>query len=167
MNEQRNDARQRRYHKEFRIAEPGLHADDRARLRDLLAQLSAVRQAVPERTGPELSESDLAAAATALWKARRRLDGAQDRVARQAGRLLRASHDALHDAGVEVQDHDGAPFDTGLALEVLLFQDQPGLDMERVVETVRPSVYLMQRRIQMGQVVVGRPAGQAGEETDA
>ncbi|MET9261643.1 hypothetical protein [Amycolatopsis sp. NPDC004079] len=156
------EARQRKQHKEFRIAEPGLREEERARLRDALEQLSAVlTDASP------LSESDLAEAATALWRARRKLAGAQDRVARQAGRFLSASQDALDAAGVAVQDHDRIPFGSGMALEVLLFQDEPDLDVERVVETVRPSIYLTGRRIQMGQVIVGRPAARGNGETDA
>lgn len=156
------EARQRKQHKEFRIAEPGLREEERARLRDALEQLSAVlTDASP------LSESDLAEAATALWRARRKLAGAQDRVARQAGRFLSASQDALDAAGVAVQDHDRIPFGSGMALEVLLFQDEPDLDVERVVETVRPSIYLTGRRIQMGQVIVGRPAARGNGETNA
>ena len=66
-----------------------------------------------------------------------------------------------------MQDHDRIPFGSGIALEVLLFQDEPDLDVERVVETVRPSIYLTGRRIQMGQVIVGRPAARGNGETDA
>ncbi|MFB9929682.1 hypothetical protein ACFORO_37850 [Amycolatopsis halotolerans] len=156
------EARQRKQHKEFRIAEPGLREEERARLRDALEQLSTVlTDASP------LSESDLAEAATALWRARRKLAGAQDRVARQASRFLSASQDALDAAGVAVQDHDRIPFGSGMALEVLLFQDEPDLDVERVVETVRPSIYLTGRRIQMGQVIVGRPAARGNGGTNA
>lgn len=159
------EARQRKQHKEFRIAEPGLQSEERARLRELLDQLAAVLTAKDD--APPLSESDLAEAATALWRARRKLAGAEDRVARQAGRFLSASQDALDAAGVLVQDHDRIPFGSGMALEVLLFQDEPDLDVERVVETVRPSIYLTGRRIQMGQVIVGRPAARGNGEADA
>ncbi|WP_409462585.1 hypothetical protein [Amycolatopsis sp. GA6-003] len=156
------EARQRRQHKEFRIAEPGLREEERVRLRELLSSVLATTD-----TASPLSESDLAEAATALWRARRKLAGAQDRAARQAGRFLSASQDALDAAGVLVQDHDRIPFGSGMALEVLLFQDEPDLDVERVVETVRPSIYLTGRRIQMGQVIVGRPAARENGETDA
>ncbi|MEW2507472.1 MULTISPECIES: hypothetical protein [unclassified Amycolatopsis] len=171
------DRRQRRHHREFRIEEPLWGAEERARLRELAAQVSALlavaegptKSSPGEPAGPRLSESDLAVAATALWRARKKLTGAQDRVAKQAGRYLSASQDALDAAGVLIQDHDGDPFDSGLALEPLVFQDEPGLTSERVVETVRPSVYLAGRRIQMGQVIVGCPVapGTTAEEADA
>ncbi|MGW4482903.1 hypothetical protein ACWEOE_03595 [Amycolatopsis sp. NPDC004368] len=163
------DRRQRRQHKEFRIPEPLWGAEERARLRVLAEQVSALLAAAEGAAGkagePALSESDLAAAATAFWRARKKLTGVQDRVARQAGRYLSASQEALDAAGVRIQDHDGIAFDSGLALEALLFQDEPRLVSERVVETVRPSVYLAGRRIQMGQVIVGCPVA-PGTESD-
>ncbi|MET7989740.1 hypothetical protein ABZU76_02410 [Amycolatopsis sp. NPDC005232] len=167
------DRRQRRHHREFRIEEPLWGAEERARLRELADQVSALLAATKgsaaKPAGPRLSESDLAVAATALWRARKKLTGVQDRVAKQAGRYLSASQEALDAAGVLIQDHDGDPFDSGLALEPLVFQDEPGLTSERVVETVRPSVYLAGRRIQMGQVIVGCPVapGTTAEEADA
>ncbi|WP_326566096.1 hypothetical protein VSH64_29995 [Amycolatopsis rhabdoformis] len=171
------DRRQRRHHPEFRIGEPLWGAEERSRLRSLVDQVSAVLTAVDdagrdtagEPAEPALSESDLAAAATAFWRARKKLVGVEDRVAKQAGRYLSASQEALDAAGVRIQDHDGIPFDSGLALEALLFQDEPGLTSERVVETVRPSIYLAGRRIQMGQVIVGCPVapGTTAEEADA
>ncbi|MEV4599160.1 hypothetical protein AB0K15_17315 [Amycolatopsis sp. NPDC049253] len=167
------DRRQRRHHREFRIGEPLWGAEERARLRELAGQVSALLAATKgpagEPEGPPLSESDLAVAATALWRARKRLTGVKERSAVQASRLLSMSHDALDAAGVLIQDHDGMPFDPGLELEPVDFQDEPGLTSERVVETIRPSVYLAGRRIQMGQVVVGRPValGTTAEDADA
>jgi len=47
---------------------------------------------------------------------------------------------------------------------VLAYQDDQSLRVEIVQETVRPSVYLAGRRIQMGQVIVGSPAAPEREE---
>ncbi|WP_328604248.1 hypothetical protein OG943_29845 [Amycolatopsis sp. NBC_00345] len=167
----RVEARQRRQHREFRIEEPLWGGEERTRLRELVTQVSTALAVAGQRpaealedNGSGLSESDLATAATALWRARKRLDGADDRAARQAGRLLAMSQDALEAAGVAVQDHDGTLYDSGLALEVLVFQDEPGFTAERVVETVRPSVYLADHRIQMGQVIVGCPVAPGNTE---
>ncbi len=76
----------------------------------------------------------------------------------RAKRYLRSSHEALAEAGLVVQDHDGARFHSRLSLEVLVVQDDPSLTTEVVLETVRPSVYFRGRPIQMGQVIVGCPA---------
>ncbi|GAA2428801.1 hypothetical protein [Streptomyces macrosporus] len=117
----------------------------------------------PDEKAPDektLDEKALAEAATNLWRARRRLaqDGeAPSARSRQTGRYLRACADALANAGVVVQDHDGDPHHPGRSVEVLVFQDDPDLTTETVLQTVRPSVYLGDRRIQMGQVIVGCP----------
>lgn len=155
----RAEFRQRRYHRPFRIAEPQWDGEHRERMRRLAAELVEV---APVADGPALNESALADAATNLWRARRRIaraTGEGSRDARQVGRYLRASQEALDAAGVVVQDHDGDDYYAGLSLEVLVFQEEPDLKTEKVLETVRPSVYLGDHRIQMGQIIVGCPLG--------
>jgi hypothetical protein len=141
------EMRQLRYRKAFRI-------DDRA------LDLREVEPSPPSPSPPEkplLDDRSLAEAATNLWRAQRRLargDGPRDR---QAGRYLLTCREVLTDAGLVVQDHDGDPYHPGRSLEVLAFQDEPGLTAEVVVETVRPTIYLLDRRIQTGQVIVAGP----------
>jgi hypothetical protein len=164
--------RQLRHHRPFRIAAPEWTAAERARLAALLDDLAAaaVPPPVPSTSDSEspLKEKELAEAATNLWRARRRLARMADensREAKRVGRYLLATQDALDAAGVLIQDHDGAAFHPGLSLEVLTFQDDPDLSAETVQETVRPSVYLADRRIQVGQVIVGCPVDQANTTT--
>ncbi|WNV85578.1 hypothetical protein [Umezawaea sp. Da 62-37] len=160
----RAELRQRRHHRPFRIAEPEWEGGHRDRLRLLIADL-AEAASVAETTA--LDESALATAATNLWRARKRIAREDSRGARQVGRYLLASQEALDSAGVVVQDHDGDDYHPGLSLEVLVFQEEPELKGEKVLETVRPSIYLGDRRIRMGQVIVGRPLGpdtHSGEE---
>ncbi|WP_159104605.1 hypothetical protein [Plantactinospora sp. BB1] len=160
MTRLREELRQRRHHREFRIAPPMWTESQRARLEVLL---TAVRDAQPdEREAPpaEPDEAALATAVTNLWRAQRRLAAAGERPSprdRQAGRYLRTSTEALADAGLVVQDHDGDVFNVGRELEVLVYQENPALTAETVIETVRPSVYLHGRLIQVGQVIVGTP----------
>lgn len=108
-----------------------------------------------------LDDSALASLATGLWRARRRTlaPGTDEPRAemRPVFRHLQSMWDTLAAAGVAIQDHDGQPFESGLALEVLTFQPTPGLRGEAVVETVRPSVYARDRVVQRGQVIVGTP----------
>ncbi len=152
----RAEFRQRRHHRPFRIAEPEWDGGHRDRMRLLIAELAGTAS-VAEATA--LNESALASAATNLWRARKRVARENSRDARQVGRYLLASQEALDSAGVVVQDHDGDDYDPGLSLEVLVFQEEPEHKSEKVLETVRPSIYLGDRRIQMGQVIVGRPLG--------
>ncbi|MEV4471074.1 hypothetical protein AB0K12_17850 [Nonomuraea sp. NPDC049419] len=150
----REEFRQRRHHRAFRIPPPLWDET----VQDLLDRLLAASDpAAPEPASP-LDEKALATAATNLWRAERKLaQQGKDATSRQAGRYLRTTRGALSDAGLVVQDHDGETFHSGRAIEVLLFQDDPSLSVETVLETVRPSIYLGDRHIQMGQVIVGCP----------
>ncbi|WP_053732669.1 hypothetical protein [Nocardia sp. NRRL S-836] len=148
---------QRRYHRQFRIAAP--------RWPDPFSLSALVEQSTTD-TGPPLDDKDLAEAATNLWRARRRLGRLAEedgREAKRVGRYLQATQRALDEAGLTIQDHDGTDFHPGLSLEVLLTQPDPELSREVVRETVRPTVYLAGKRIQMGQVIVGCPGDTKGE----
>ncbi|MHA2616630.1 MAG: hypothetical protein V2G48_07550 [bacterium JZ-2024 1] len=72
-------------------------------------------------------------------------------------RHLESAWDALIQAGVEIQDHTDKPFDPGMSLKVVCYQPTPGIERERVIETIKPTVYFRGRQIQMGEVIVGRP----------
>lgn len=145
-----DELRQRGQHAAFRIAAPEL---DPAWLRRALADLVA-RPAARD-------DGAFADAGTGVWRARRKLAqlAEENRTARQAGRQLDRAERALAEAGLVIQDHDGAPYHPGLALEVVAMVDDPEVPTPTVVETIRPSIYLDDRPIQVGQVVVGNPAG--------
>ena len=108
-----------------------------------------------------LDETFLAEAVTNLWRAQRRLEragkGAPPDV-RHPARHLRTCAALLKEAGLEVLGYDGEPFREGRSLEVLTFQDGASLTEPTIVETVRPDIYLTGRRIQIAQVIVGKPS---------
>ncbi|WP_405614800.1 hypothetical protein [Streptomyces sp. NBC_01508] len=179
----RDDLRQRRHHRAFRIAPLPWDEPSREELERLLASVTAtvaasasvaaVDTATESGAGgePELTASEesldvkaLADAATNLWRAQRRLtregEAASSR-SRQTGRYLRSCREALDDAGLLVQEHEGDAFHTGRSLEALTFQEDPSLTAETVLETIRPTIYLHGRRIQMGQVIVACPPAPA------
>lgn len=105
-----------------------------------------------------MSEEVLTEVLTNLWRAQRKIDSSgEDPARRAAARHLRAALDALARVGWTVQDHDGARFDPGQALEVIAYEPKPDVEVETVLETVRPCVYLGTRRLQIGQVIVARP----------
>lgn len=172
----RDGYRQLRQHRAFRIAEPEWDDASQRRLRDLTDRLlAALPTTVPDgdaQTGsgtpsaeasnaaPGMSDSALAQAATNLWRARKKLTADGDdvsRVQRQVARYLRTSQQALDSAGVVVTDHDGERWDPRLALELIAWEDDPSRDRPTVIETVRPTIHLAERRIQMGQVIVAGP----------
>lgn len=167
----REDMRQRRHHPAFRIPAPVWTEQQCRQIEELLAQAQAttpaetpdptVDPAVGPAVGPAPDETALATAATNLWRAERKLTPPGERPTardRQAARYLRTCAEALAEAGLVVQEHDGDGFNSGRALEVLVYQEHPGLAAETVLETVRPSIYLHGRLVQMGQVIVGTPS---------
>jgi hypothetical protein len=72
--------------------------------------------------------------------------------------------ECLTEIGIEAQNHTNQPFDSGQSLEVIAFQPTAGIAKEIVLETIRPSVYLKGRRIQVGQVIVATPQPLKGAE---
>lgn len=171
----RENLRQRRQHRAFRIAPPRWSEDQCAELDDLLVALTALAEAATgdadaahevqetaDAPGETVADKALAEAATNLWRAQRKLSGGEPSTQnRQAGRYLRTCREALTDAGLVVQDHEGDTFHPGRSVEVLVYEDDPSLTVETVLETVRPSIYYRDRRIQMGQVIVGQPPATA------
>lgn len=167
----REDLRQRRHHRAFRIEPPMWTGRQAVQLEELLAQVRAAAPAQTPARGEEVAadEAALATAVTNLWRAERKLTPPSERPTprdRQAARYLRTCAEALADAGLVVQDHDGDAFNAGRALEVLVYQESPDVAAETVIETVRPSVYLRGRLIQMGQVIVGTPSQSANGRND-
>ncbi|WP_407560311.1 hypothetical protein [Streptomyces sp. 184] len=160
---------------EFRVPPPQLDPAGRAWVADVLAEVEAAEaaaraaagageagaEAADDPAGTGAGANALVGAATGIWRALRKLDRDAGSLSaadlRQVRIQVRASRSALADDGLEIQEHDGEPFDSGLSLEALVFQDDPDLTREVVLETVRPTVYFRGRRIQMGQVIVGRP----------
>ena len=72
-------------------------------------------------------------------------------------RHIEAIFDALKEIGFETIDPTGRPYDSGMALKVISFEQTPGLAEEEIKETIKPSVVWQGRLIQMGEVIVGTP----------
>ena len=167
LNQLRGWLRQWRYPKPFRIGPPLWPADVMATLERIAAEVAAQSPAptasaqADEQTISEEQKRMLADIGTGLWRLRQRMVApGTDRPLeemRRAFRHLEFTWDALVQAGVEIQSHTGMPFDSGLALDAIAFQAEPGMEREMVIETVKPSVYYKGKQIQIGQVVVGTP----------
>ena len=65
---------------------------------------------------------------------------------------------------MDIRDHTNEPVPEygSIGLSVLAYQPMPGISRERVIETVKPSVYVDGRLLQMGQVIVGTPEKPSG-----
>ncbi len=141
--------RQRGQHAAFRIEPPAWDEPQRRQLAELLDQLAE----------PVLDENALVATGNGLWQARTKLGGSTDdpKRTRQVNRHLGNTEKALAKLGLVVQDHTGDRYHSGLSLEVIAMVDDVNVADETVVETIRPSIYLGGRTLQLGQVVVAFP----------
>ena len=156
--------RQWRQHREIRIAKPSFSEEQCRELAELVTLLDRIPAEAP---APEEDTKALAEAATSLWRAQRKLTQAgRSAENRQTGRYLRTCAEALASAGLVVQEHDGTAFSAGRALDVLVYQDDPAVSEETIVETVRPSVYYHDRQIQRGEVIVARPVSEHTKERE-
>ena len=103
----------------------------------------------------------LAAIATNAWKAKAKmLDSASGEVREDMKRVYRHVEsilESLHEMGIEIKDHTNEAFDYGLPLKVVTTQPTPGITKEKVIETIKPTVYWQKQIIQMGEVVVATP----------
>jgi hypothetical protein len=162
--------RQLLYPREFRIGKP-LWPVDLVEMLDKLSSLRLTDDNVISTTSIDLTADKdrlrfLVDVGTGLWRlGQKMVEPGTDRpleTMRKAFRHWQSTWDALAEAGVEIQDHTGKPFDSGQELIPVLFQPTPGLERERILETVKPSIYYKGKRIQVGEVIVGKPGQPAG-----
>ncbi len=103
----------------------------------------------------------LADVATGLWRAHKKVapdeDGELSAEWRSVFRHLQSCRDALTSAALEVRDHTGEKYAAGMALKVIAFQPTPGVQAERIAETIKPTIYYREVLIQQGEVVVATP----------
>lgn len=76
---------------------------------------------------------------------------------RKMYRHVEAMYDALKSAGVEIDDPSGQPYDSGMALKVVSFEQRVGISREEIIETIKPTITWNRKPIQIGEVVVGTP----------
>ncbi|MDI6763303.1 MAG: hypothetical protein QME83_09780 [Thermodesulfobacteriota bacterium] len=117
--------------------------------------------------GPKEHFHLLADLGTGLWRMRNKMvkpgtDQPFEEM-RRVYRHLESTWDALTQAGIAIQDHTNTRYNPGLSLKVMIFQPTKGLDHEKVIETIKPTIYYKGQSIQMGEVIVGRP--EAEKET--
>ena len=103
----------------------------------------------------------MAEIATNAWKAKSKMLDASGGVLDEMKRVYRHIEtilETLQEIGVEVKDHTGDDFDYGLPLKVVATQPTQGITREKVVETIKPTIYWQQQIIQMGEVVIATPS---------
>jgi hypothetical protein len=114
------------------------------------------------------------AVATNVWRLRARLidrhsgeireDVSREDVKKMT-RYIEAIYEAFSEIGVEIKDRTGETFDYGLPEKVVTTQPQEGLSRERIIETLRPTIYWKDKLAQQGEVIIATPIASAWEES--
>lgn len=95
------------------------------------------------------------------WRAKIKMVDSNTGEAKEAMQLIyrhiEAIFEALKGIGVEIIDHTGKTYDSGMALKVISFEQTPELSKEEIKETIKPSILWQGRLIEIGEVIVGTP----------
>jgi hypothetical protein len=104
--------------------------------------------------------------ATNAWRLRTRLidrhsgeikeDVSKEDVKKMA-RYIESIYEAFAEIGIEIKDKTGEAFDYGLPEKVVTAQPQEGLTRERIIETLRPTIYWKEKLAQQGEVIIATP----------
>jgi hypothetical protein len=118
---------------------------------------ASVRYAVPEKMIKAIADL-----ATNAWKAKAKMVDSASGEARddmkRVYRHIEGMFESFQEMGLEIKDHTGEIFDYGLPLKVVTTQPTPGITKERVIETLKPTIYWQEQIIQLGEVVIATPA---------
>ncbi|MGA8849526.1 MAG: hypothetical protein WB564_06875 [Dehalococcoidia bacterium] len=147
------------YPQEFRICAP-----EYLGLSESLEALAgfAQRASISFRTTSKKEEELLDMAAdvgTLVWRIQQRLAaiGELPKPLQKLSRDVERTWDALTQGGIEIKDHTGGDYESGMALRVIASQSVTGLTRRQIIETLKPTIYYKDRIIQMGEVIVGLP----------
>jgi len=158
------ELRQKRFPPEFRIPEAPWSEDAIEQLEQIAQEITKELHEKEAQAGRRSSAGHgafLAEVGTGLWRLRQKmLQPGTDKPLeemRRAYRHFESVWDALARDGVKIYDHTGEDFDAGRSIKVLAYQPTTGLSRERVLETIKPTIYINDDRVQMGEVIVGTP----------
>lgn len=128
---------------------------------DLMNITQSTAFSVMPQTSEEELERLVCEIGTGLWRIRQKLALVQtdpsDREMHSTIRALESTWDRLHNLGIEVQDHGGETVSGGESWKIIAFETNPGCVQEQIIETIQPTIYYKGRKVQNGEVIVGRP----------
>lgn len=118
---------------------------------------------IDEQQSNNVLEKDykkIAEVCTNLWRLRKGIDandGGNAASMRRMERYLDSVWQNLMELGYVIVDHTGEPYREGMVLSVLTYEPTPGITTEKVIETIKPSIFYRDLQIQIGEVIVGVP----------
>jgi hypothetical protein len=156
------DMKQWRYPPEFRIKPAPVLPEIMPLINEIFNKLQTLSMTTSEKDQDLLSL--IAELATGLWRIRNRISSLpdNDESIRRLKRVMKAVWEAMEANGVKIQEHTGEDYREGMALEVLTIETNPSLTQAKVIETIKPSVFVNGRLVQWAVVIVGKPPEEGG-----
>jgi len=112
---------------------------------------------------PEIENNDMNSfikeVSTNLWRIKNRLESEDDpsHDVLSALRFVQITWDILTQKGVEITDHTNQRIIGGEMLRILSYESVEYLDHTKVIETIKPTISINNKTIQIGEVIVGTP----------
>lgn len=134
----------------------------------LIRELHAMA-ALPPSSTPRDSESlerTMAVLATQAWRMGSRLidpassearETLESRDCRNLARAWEAIMDEIRAFGITIKDRTGEVYDEGLPEKVVHGESRADLTRPQIIETLKPTIFLEQKIIQLGDIIVGLP----------
>lgn len=103
---------------------------------------------------------------TGVWRVKKKVDSMKrvPREIKEAIYALESTWESMEKEGVRLIDHVGE-VPIGMVPKVVQVVQVPGLEREVIVEAIKPTIMLKGEVIQVGEVVLGRPGGEAHDHT--
>jgi hypothetical protein len=149
---------------EFRLPEPEFSKEQLDLLEELIELISPSISRMENATKDErLNMANfLVELGTGIWRIRRKIEGLSrmPKEIRDALYSLESMWMSMSDGGVEIVDHIGttAPQKEAKVLEV---REIPNLTREQVIDAIKPTILLRGEVVQLGEVIIGKPASSA------
>ena len=146
---------------EFRLPEPEFTREQLDLLEELIQLIvpNISRAANVTRDGRTQMASFLVDLGTGIWRVRRKIEGISrmPREIRDALFSLESMWMSMSDGGVEIVDHIGT-IPSAREAKIVETREMQGLVREQVIDAVKPTILLRGDVIQLGEVVMGKPA---------
>ncbi len=146
---------------EFRLPEPEFSEGQLDLLEELiqLIQPTIIQADELHRSDVRNMAQFLVDLGTGIWRIRNKIGGLKrlPKELKDALYSLESTWESMAEGGVQIVDHVGE-VPSGMVPRIVEIRDVEGLEREQVVETLKPTITLKGEVIQVGDVVLGRPA---------
>jgi hypothetical protein len=146
---------------EFRLPEPEFTKEQIDLLEELIQMITPNLSSAENATkdGQLRMATFLVDLGTGVWKIRRKIEGLSrmPKEIRDALYSLESMWISMSDGGVEIIDHIGT-IPSQREATVVETREIPGLAREQVVDAIKPTILLRGEIVQVGEVILGKPA---------